>query len=254
MRTILLRLVHYLIALGEFLRYLVLFAPSQAFVFARKSAQTPLSIQSDSKSLKKLPSHVGLLVAEDDFSFKDLANMIVWSVSLGISYLTIYDINGEIKRNSLLLQRNIDESKEHVMGHDSSHYDIQLFSSSHPLVHRSTGTSKSRHCCVHLLCVEDGQRKIVNMSRHLSDLVCRGSYSLQDIQPCNVDSFFQESMQFPDPELCVKFGNVDSLLGYLPWQVRLTEFISLPSHKGISYKSFLSSIVQFGNTAQRFGK
>jgi dehydrodolichyl diphosphate syntase complex subunit NUS1 len=30
---------------------------------------------------------------------------------------------------------------------------------------------------------------------------------------------------FPDPDLVLKFGPVDSTLGFLPWQIRLTEIM-----------------------------
>jgi len=30
---------------------------------------------------------------------------------------------------------------------------------------------------------------------------------------------------FPDPELVLKFGRVESLLGFLPWQLRVTEIL-----------------------------
>lgn len=30
---------------------------------------------------------------------------------------------------------------------------------------------------------------------------------------------------FPDPDLILKFGPVDSILGFLPWQIRLTEIV-----------------------------
>ncbi|XP_059153994.1 dehydrodolichyl diphosphate synthase complex subunit nus1-like [Physella acuta] len=255
MKTILLRLIHYLISLGEFLRYLILFLPAQTISVYKKSSASIANIQSDSKKLKKLPAHLGFLVVEDEFSFKDLANMIVWSVALGISYISVYDINGEIKRNSVLLQQNIDASKEEVMGTNKNGYDIQLYSSpasvSQPV---NSGSSKVHHANVYLLCIEDSHRKIVDMSRHLSNMVNLGMFKLEDISPSNVDTLFQESLQFPDPELCIKFGSVDSLFGYLPWQIRLTEIISLPSHKGIIYKSFLSSLVHYGNINQRFGK
>lgn len=97
MKTILLRLIHYLISLGEFLRYLILFLPAQTSLISvyKKSAASIVNIQSDSKKLKKLPAHLGFLVVEDEFSFQDLANMIVWSVALGISYISVYDINGK---------------------------------------------------------------------------------------------------------------------------------------------------------------
>lgn len=37
--------------------------------------------------------------------------------------------------------------------------------------------------------------------------------------------FVSESRNVPDPELVVKFGPVDSTLGFLPWHIRLTEFM-----------------------------
>lgn len=37
--------------------------------------------------------------------------------------------SGEIKRNSVLLQQNIDDSREEVMGTNKNGYDIQLYSS-----------------------------------------------------------------------------------------------------------------------------
>ena len=43
----------------------------------------------------KIPVHVGVILADDDYSFKDLANVIIWSVFLGISIVTIHDIDGK---------------------------------------------------------------------------------------------------------------------------------------------------------------
>lgn len=34
-----------------------------------------------------------------------------------------------------------------------------------------------------------------------------------------------DSRKIPDPELVLKFGPVDSTLGFLPWHIRLTEFM-----------------------------
>ncbi|GFO28293.1 dehydrodolichyl diphosphate synthase complex subunit nus1 [Plakobranchus ocellatus] len=190
--------------------------------------KTAPTIQEDSKLLKKIPAHVGIVIVEDEFSFKDLANIIVWSVALGISYISVYDINGEIKRNGLMLQRNIEESKKEVFTPDQSNYDIQLFSSSQ-MAQEASSTSSDNHklpkARVHLLCIEDGHRRIVNMAKCLSHMVASGMLQKEDIVPSKVDNLFQESLQFPDPELCLKFGSTDCLFGYMPWQVRLTEII-----------------------------
>lgn len=36
---------------------------------------------------------------------------------------------------------------------------------------------------------------------------------------------FQGSNGFPDPDVVLKFGPVESTLGYLPWHIRLTEIM-----------------------------
>lgn len=53
-------------------------------------------IHADSKTLNKLPIHIGFLILEDDILYYDLASLIIWSVILGISYITVYDRKGKV--------------------------------------------------------------------------------------------------------------------------------------------------------------
>lgn len=55
--------------------------------------------------------------------------------------------------------------------------------------------------------------------------IVQSSYGLHmdDVLPVFV--LVSESKNIPDPELVVKFGPVDSTLGFLPWHIRLTEFM-----------------------------
>uniref|UniRef100_A0A7J8KDT3 ditrans,polycis-polyprenyl diphosphate synthase [(2E,6E)-farnesyldiphosphate specific] n=1 Tax=Rousettus aegyptiacus TaxID=9407 RepID=A0A7J8KDT3_ROUAE len=64
----------------------------------------------------------------------------------------------------------------------------------------------------------------------------------------------QDSSGFPDPDVVLKFGPVESTLGYLPWHIRLTEIISLPSHLNIRYEDFFSALRQYAACEQRLGK
>lgn len=38
-------------------------------------------------------------------------------------------------------------------------------------------------------------------------------------------SYFTGTKGMPDPDLVMKFGTVDSTLGFLPWHIRLTEIM-----------------------------
>lgn len=49
----------------------------------------------DGKSLEKLPVHIGLLVAEEEPSYTDIANLVVWCMAVGISYVSVYDHQGK---------------------------------------------------------------------------------------------------------------------------------------------------------------
>lgn len=66
--------------------------------------------------------------------------------------------------------------------------------------------------------------------------------------------FIVATCGIPDPELALKFGDVQMIMGFLPWQTRLTEFQPLRSHININYSTFLSSLIKYGKCQQRFGK
>jgi len=50
---------------------------------------------SDGRSLEKLPVHIGLLVTEEEPSYTDIANLVVWCMAVGISYVSVYDNHGK---------------------------------------------------------------------------------------------------------------------------------------------------------------
>lgn len=51
--------------------------------------------RSDGRALRKLPLHMGLVLAEDERSLPDVASLVVWAMAVGISYISVYDHQGE---------------------------------------------------------------------------------------------------------------------------------------------------------------
>ncbi|XP_076445781.1 dehydrodolichyl diphosphate synthase complex subunit nus1-like [Babylonia areolata] len=251
-RILILRLIHYVLALGEFTFGIFKLFPQYKSIFAPK--QHASKVEADAKKLSKLPLHIGMVVVENDFSIKDLANMIVWSVTMGISHISVYDMNGEMKRHSGGLQGALEQSKEGIMGGEEDPHEIQIFTHSLHFTEKlavGRGTKKAE---VHLLSAEDGCQSIVQVARNLSHRVLAQGISASDISPAFVTDVIHETHPFPDPDLILKFGSTHCLMGYLPWQTRLTEIISIPSHKGLAYQDFYSSLQTYANTQQRFGK
>lgn len=52
----------------------------------------------DLSSLGKLPLHIGFLIAEEEPCYTDVANLIVWCMAVGISYVSFYDNQGKSQK------------------------------------------------------------------------------------------------------------------------------------------------------------
>ncbi|XP_070705428.1 dehydrodolichyl diphosphate synthase complex subunit nus1 [Pempheris klunzingeri] len=220
-------------------------------VTGNRSASRRARWLSDGRSLEKLPVHIGLLVAEEEPSYTDIANLVVWCMAVGISYVSVYDDHGVFQRNSSRMLEEIVRQQQDLLGVDGSKYSVEFL---------SNGSDKQQHhvvSCrptVKVLSPEDGKQSIVQAAQQLCRSVENKERSSKDISVSMLDVLLRESKNIPDPELVVKFGPVDSTLGFLPWHIRLTEFTSLPSHRNVSYEDLLGALQQYGACHQRLGQ
>lgn len=201
----------------------------------------------DGRGLAKLPVHIGLLVAEEEPSYTDVANLVVWCMTVGISHVSVYDNHGMFCKNNSHMLREIRKQQD-LLGADASKCKVDFLSDTH-----------QRHVLscrptVKMLSPEDGKQSIVQAAQQLCQLVENKEKSSKDIDVSMLDILLREKKNIPDPELVVKFGPVDSTLGFLPWHIRLTEFISMPSHKNVCYDDFLAALQQYGSCQQRLGQ
>ena len=60
-------------------------------------------IRGDARELNKIPLHIVLAVHEKDFSYSDLCNVVIWSMAMGITYITVYEMHGKKKKTAFLL-------------------------------------------------------------------------------------------------------------------------------------------------------
>lgn len=206
---------------------------------------------SDGKSLEKLPVHIGLLVAEEEPSYTDIANLVVWCMAVGISYVSVYDNLGIFRKNNSRLLEEIVRQQQDLLGVDGSKCSVEFL---------SNGNDKHQHNVVSysptvkVLSPEDGKQSIVQAAQQLCRSVENKERSSKDISVSMLDILLRESKNIPDPELVVKFGSVNSTLGFLPWHIRLTEFISLPSHRNVSYEDLLGALQRYSACQQRLGQ
>lgn len=70
-----------------------------------------------------------------------------------------------------------------------------------------------------------------------------------------VDKKLRESLGgVPDPDLALYFGGICGTYGLLPWQIRLTEFLSLGRQSHLRLNKFLNVMDTYAACQQRLGK
>ncbi|KAM4867300.1 dehydrodolichyl diphosphate synthase complex subunit NUS1-like [Thomomys bottae] len=155
---------------------------------------------------------------------------------------------GIFKRNNSRLMDEILKQQQELLGLDCSKYSTEF-------ANRNEKDDQVLNChrAVKVLSPEDGKADIVREAQDFRQFVAKQQKRSTDLDVDMLDSLLSTN-GFPDPDLVLKFGPVDSTLGFLPWQIRLTEIVSLPSHLNISHEDFFSALRHYAACEQRLGK
>ncbi|XP_018419200.1 PREDICTED: dehydrodolichyl diphosphate synthase complex subunit NUS1 [Nanorana parkeri] len=204
----------------------------------------------DRAKLNKLPVHLALLIGEEQHSYTDVASLVVWCMALGISYVSVYDQQGFFKENTSRLMDELLKQQKELLGDECSKYPLEYANGS-----TDTNEKVIRHLPVlKVLSPEDGKTNIVKAAQNFCQLVAEKDKRPSDLDVESFDLLLRSTHNFPDPELILKFGHINSTLGFLPWHIRLSEIISIPSHVNIQYEDFFFAVCCYAGCEQRFGK
>ncbi|XP_022100430.1 dehydrodolichyl diphosphate synthase complex subunit nus1-like [Acanthaster planci] len=217
-----LRCVHAVLRLWTLLRtWFYLWGWKLLLAKAKGQKPTIARCKEDRRHLSKLPCHLGLLLGEEKISYGDVCSILVWSMALGISYCSVYDWQGTLKKNAVLVKSHLDRLQEEVFGKEKSKYTFQLHQSSS----KKQGSNEGAQVHILLLSPSDGRLDLVRTAGDYCHAVANRILKPTDISPDLVNSMLHSTKGFPDPDMLVRFGQTESLLGYLPWQTRLTEIL-----------------------------
>ncbi|XP_069676297.1 dehydrodolichyl diphosphate synthase complex subunit nus1 isoform X2 [Periplaneta americana] len=161
------------------------------------------------KLFEKIPSHLVVIVGNETISFKDLANIAVWCIAAGISFISFYDHQGVTSSHSL---------------------HLNIFS------------------------LADGKGSLVELTKTLCQSVLSGQTKSSEVNRFVIDEKLHKEMEIPDPELILYCGDICSMYGFLPWQIRVTEFLQLNTHHNLKVTDFTKVLSKYGKCVQRFGK
>lgn len=248
---LLLNLVHWCIRLLlEIHSTFILLKQSLFKILVNRQKDLPLAISAG--TLKKLPRHLALCIAEDDISFSDVASIVVWALACRISTISIYDHEGIIQKNSEKLKTSIVEKKKLLC------VETPFFSEESKTNCKTNGFTNGCQSDpklrLSLLSSKDGRQDIVLTARKLIDQVKRKVLTTSDITIELLGDSLNANRNLPYPDLLLCCGSTYSTVGFLPWHIHLTEILRLKTHHHITVETFHSHLLRFANCEQRFGR
>ncbi|CRL04847.1 CLUMA_CG017900, isoform A [Clunio marinus] len=216
------------------------------------------------KNIKKIPKHLAVILnadSEKDIDLMQLTNLVDWSLISGVNFISFYDYKGILKNqlassfHKFIQQHctNNTDNENIVWGLNFQH---MTDNDGIKFPHRN---GFKRHIVVNIYSSEDGHEKFDQLLRRelLSDKGSSGK--TVDCSKFTIDYIDEELSklygQMSDPDLTVYFGNICCTMGFMPWQIRLTEFIQI-SYKlrTLSLDKYLKVLYKYAKCEQRFGK
>ncbi|CAL4120372.1 unnamed protein product, partial [Meganyctiphanes norvegica] len=208
------------------------------------------TIQVDAAQLKKIPQHLGVICStacDTQRSLTTLTKIISWATAYGVHQVSLYDINGVFKQKSNVFRRNLRKLDPNTQYHVVEGFEEQAASKEMYTPYcLNEMTNNSVKVTVNLLSVEDSKSGVVNIAQ---DLIRSGEKINLECVSSRMTSKWGQ-----DPDLVITVGEALTVLGYLPWQIRLTEFIQTHSLSRFEYADFRQILRIYAKCDQRFGK
>lgn len=198
------------------------------------------------KEMKKLPRHIVIIFGAKEDTIFDCIRIVGWCITLGIPYISFFDINGFLVRNESLLKYELANRRPDLVERIN-------WGKSNSKLTRNGITDYNSKIRVSLLSWLDGKGEIVTLTKTLAEAVVTGTIKPEEIDADLLDEKLN-SRGIPDPDLGLIYGRLCSTYGVWPWQTRLTEFFSLPLHISLTAKDFVHFLEKYNKCEQRFGK
>lgn len=195
---------------------------------------------------KNLPKHIVVVFGAKEDTVLDCVRIIGWCVTLGIPYISFYDISGFLIRNESFLKHEVAKRRPDLWEHIA-------WSKPNTMTKQNGMNGCTLKVRVSLLSPLDGKGEIIALTRKLAEAVIAGTIRSDEIDTDLLNKKLN-SRGIPDPDLGLVYSNVCSTYGVLPWQTRVTEFFTLPLCFRLSARDFAHLLVKYSKCEQRYGK
>lgn len=193
------------------------------------------------KSLK----HLVFIADTQNHTYEDLAQVVIWGLVAGIPFVSFHDITGQLKENEEKLFLEIERCKRGVPG--------CIKWSKKPDLNGYTNGIQAHTVVINIFSNRDGRPRISQCIREIAEKNSEyqhSEFTAQDLD--KVLSLLYPSI--PDPDVVLYTGQFCCTHGFLPWQIRLTEFIKLSLDHRVNVDNFIGALYKYNKCDQRYGK
>ncbi|KAI1190950.1 Undecaprenyl diphosphate synthase [Nemania serpens] len=217
---------------------------------------SPEYIARDVAALKRLPSHLSVILTPETGGKGDALEKLVnevsevaaWCAAAGIPTLSVYEKTGVLKRYMTQTHRSVCHRLKAWFGKHQAP-PLALFARGAPTIrpHSRQGLD------LILISEDDGREAMVDLTRVLAEMVQKDKITTNDITMDVIDNELSEAVM-REPDLLVSFEPYVDLQGYPPWAIRLTEIYSAPDNQGVGYQLFLQALRRYAQATFKLGK
>lgn len=239
---------------------------------AYKSYDDPSIINADVNKLPKIPQRLSVILnykseQEEGGGLEGLcengASIAAWSISSGIPNVSIYEVNGILKKSIPELSKAIFEKFESYFGTDNipnflikiPHLNLSYSGIDGVLIDNGIERSNKDDYDIEisLLSKVDGRSTIVEMTKVMAQLAKNGELKKSDITIKFLDHELRQLVG-EEPDLIILFQPYLDLQGYPPWHIRLTEMYWEPDNDNVSYVVFLRALQKYSTCKVNVGR
>ncbi|KAN0026668.1 hypothetical protein ACTFIV_007658 [Dictyostelium citrinum] len=202
--------------------------------------------------------------------YNKISDILIWSVIVGIKRITIFDNHGSLKKNISVFQNLLDNkikpfnntnnnnnnnNNNNTNNNKQTIYKFNWLNSLKnitPII--DLADINSRILNVSIVTVEDGKQELINITKKYikdsklnQDIILNESYVNSNLPNFIGGNDFE-------PEVALDFSDKHLFSGFLPWHIKLTEFIKMDHFNQFYLERFHHFLKKYSSVQKRCGK
>ncbi|XP_022226522.1 dehydrodolichyl diphosphate synthase complex subunit NUS1 [Drosophila obscura] len=218
-------------------------------------------------SLTKVPQHLVLIIAPDDYYVDAgrLNSIFGYALAIGIKHVSVYDRrekkHGYVELDALCQPREDSNGRCYSWLAGPVHHKTNGHTNGHKKNGYANGVNGT-----HLPQLQVYRIRPADCHALIAD-VCRDLYAIRETPLVQGLLQKRESLteeitlrlaqrldyEAPDPDLGIIFAHQTCTYGLMPWHVRFTEFHTHPSDRYFNVESFTKVLYRYSRCEQRWG-